>query len=184
MNKIVFKGKTHDGIPYLIRYPKRTDAQEMCRYINEFSKERSYISFQGEEISLADERKFLNSAIKEIKNNNGMLLLAIANDKVIGVSDIRMRTRISSHVGVFGISIAKDFRGKGIGKKIMECVLNEAKKNIKGLKLIELQCFGDNPVAPDLYKTFGFKEYGRLPKGINHNGILVDDIYMYLNVKS
>jgi len=183
MSKIVFKGRTSDGIPYIIRYPKRTDLQEMWRYINELSKEQTFISFQGEEISLKEERAFLNDSLKKINQKKGLLLLVETDGKIVGVSDVRMKPRISSHIGTFGITIAKEFRSKGIGKKLMEILMLEAKK-LKGLRILELQCFANNPIAPDLYKSCGFKEYGRLPKGIAYKDGFVDDILMYYEIKS
>lgn len=183
MSKIVFKGQTTDGTTYLIRYPKRTDLLELLRYINELSKEKTFISFQGEEITLEEERKFLNDSIKLINNKKGILFLAESEGKIIGVSDVRMRQRISSHIGVFGISIAKDFRSRGIGTKLMKSAIDESVKNLAGLKIIELDCFANNPIAPDLYRSCGFKEYGRLPKGLKHKGEFVDDILMYYEVK-
>lgn len=68
MSKIVFRGVAQSGTPYLIRYPKRSDLQELLRYINELSKEKTFISFQGEEVSLEDERKFLNDSIRLIRD--------------------------------------------------------------------------------------------------------------------
>lgn len=182
MSKIVFKGTAKDGIPYLIHYPKRSDLTEIWRYINELSKEKTFISFQGEEISLKDERTFLNSSIKKIKEGKAILLIAQCNNKIVGVSDVNMRPRISSHIGILGISIAKNIRGKGIGKKLMEAIINESRKNLKNLRMLELECFASNPVALDLYKSFGFKEYGRLPNGIAHKGNFVDSILMYKEI--
>ena len=63
----------------------------------------------------------------------------------------------------------------------MEAVLKEAKK-LKGLKIIDLGVFGNNPVARNLYKKMGFIEYGNLPKGILHKDKLVDHIYMYKEI--
>lgn len=184
MSKIVFEGTTKDGTPYLIRYPTINDLKEMWRYINELSKEQTYISFQGEEIPLDEERKFLNEAIKSIEDKKGMLLLAESNGKIVGISDIRMGTRTAKHIGVFGISLAKDFRSQGVGRKLMELVMEESIENIHGLRILELECFANNPIAPQLYKSLGFKEYGRLPKGVLHRQQYVDDIRMYYEVKS
>lgn len=181
MSKVIFKGQTADGIPYIIRYPKRTDLQELWRYINELSKEQTFISFQGEEITLKDERSFLNDALKKIRERKGLMLIAESESKIIGVSDVRMGVRISSHIGTFGISIAKDFRGKGIGKKLIKTIIAESKK-LAGIKIIELECFASNTAACELYKSCGFKEYGRLPKGLSHKGSYVDDILMYYEI--
>lgn len=184
MSKIIFEGTTSDGTPYLIRYPRRDDLQEMLKYINELSKEKTFITFQGEEVSLKEEEDFLNNALKKIPEAKVILLLAIYKNKVIGVSDVHMQSRVSSHIGKFGLSIAKEYRGKGIGKKLMGLVLDEARKNLKGLRILELDCFANNPIACQLYKSLGFKEYGRLPKGIAHGGEFIDDILMYYEIKT
>lgn len=183
MSKIVFKGKTADNTSFIIRYPKRTDLQELWKFINKISKEKTFISLQGEEISLANERKWLNSQIKGIKNKTIIYLLAEIEDKIVGVSSINMNSKpIGTHIGVFGITIAKEFRHHGIGKQLMNAILKEATKNLTQLKIIVLGVFANNPVAKRLYEEFGFKEYGRLPKGILHLGNYVDDIRMYKEI--
>jgi len=61
----------------------------------------------------------------------------------------------------------------------MDMVLEEARKNITDLQIITLGVFGNNPIAKKMYEKKGFKEYGLLPKGIQHKGELVDHFYMY-----
>ena len=182
MIKIILEGKTKDGLPYIIRYPKLSDAIELHRYINELSQEKTYVSFQGEEISLDDEIEYVKSSIKKIEEKKSVQLVVECNDKIIGVSGVESRPRVASHVGVFGISIAKGFRGQGIGKKLIESVLEETKDNLKHIKIVDLECFADNKTACALYKSVGFKEYGRLPKGIRHKDQFVDEILMYKEI--
>ncbi|HLC87571.1 MAG TPA: GNAT family N-acetyltransferase [Patescibacteria group bacterium] len=181
--KIVFKGKTAGGIPYLIRYPKRTDLQELWRYINELSKEKTYISLQGEEMSLKEEREFLNKTLKRIKEKEGVALVVESNGKIIGISDVNRRERAERHTGVFGITLAKEFRGKGIGRKLMELVMEEARQNLRSIKIIRLVCFADNKTACKLYQSLGFKEYGKLPGGILYRGEPTDEILMYCELR-
>lgn len=182
MSKIVFKGKTADGIPYLIRYPKRTDLSELWRYINDLSKERTFISWQGEDISLKDERSFLNSLLRKIRDGKSVFLVVESEGKIIGDSGIDTKGRVNNHVGTFGLSVAKDFRGKGIGKRLMELVLEETKKNLKHIKIIHLECFANNETACNLYKSVGFKEYGKLPNGIAYRDGFVDEILMFKEI--
>lgn len=182
MSKIVFKGKTASGIDYLIRYPKRTDVEELCRYINELSKEKTFISFQGEEISLKDERLYVNSQLKKIKDKKSVQLVVEINNRIEGVSGIDTKGRVNNHIGLFGISISKNFRGQGIGKKLIETVLDECKKNLNHIKIIHLECFATNETACNLYKSVGFKEYGKLPNGIAYKDGFVDEVLMYKEV--
>lgn len=179
MNSTIFKGKTPDGISYTIRYPKRTDLEEYLKYINELSKEKTFVSFQGEEITKDDERVYLNSILKKIKNKLSVQLVVDINGKIEGISGIDTKGRVNNHVGIFGISISKNFRSRGIGKKLIESVLEETKKNLKHIKIIHLECFANNNAACNLYKSVGFKEYGKLPNGIAYKDGFVDEILMY-----
>lgn len=183
MRKIVFEGLSKKGNKIIVGYPTKDDTQIFCDYINALSREKTFVRFQGEEISLEDEEKYLKSQLKRITNKQTVKLLVFCNDKLIGISGIDMKDKTESHEGVFGISIAKNYRGEGIGKKFMQLVLREAKKNIPQLRIITLGVFGNNPLAKNIYEKFGFKEYGRLPKGSLLKGKYVDHIYMYKNIR-
>ncbi len=181
--KIVFEGQTKDSKHYIIRYPQEKDAQAMTDYINTLSQERTFIRFQGEKVELEDETKYLEGQLKKINNKLTVQLLVLCESKIIGISAIDAKDRTESHEGVFGISLAKDYRGQGLGKTLMELVLKEAEENIPQLRIITLGVFGDNPLAQEMYKKFGFQEYGRLPEGTLHKGQYVDHIYMYKKIK-
>ena len=58
--KIVTKFNLEDGREIVFRYPQKEDAEAMARYINTLSKERTFISFQGEQITLEFEVERLN----------------------------------------------------------------------------------------------------------------------------
>lgn len=90
---------------------------------------------------------------------------------------------MASHIGNFGISIAKDFRGEGIGKLLMQTVLDEAVKEIPDLQMVTLGVFSNNDLAKKMYEEFNFVEFGRLPKGVKLEVGFTDHIYMYKVIK-
>lgn len=175
----VFTGVSRKNRPIAIRYPKKSDLKSLWRYINELSQEKTFIRIQGKKISLKDEKKFLDAQLEHISKKTGILLLAFCDKELVGASGIDMADNVEQHVGEFGISIKKGFRGEGIGKILMKTVLKEAPKNIPQLKIIRLFLFSNNPTGYEMYKKLGFIEYGRLPKGIKHRGKYVDRIHMY-----
>jgi RimJ/RimL family protein N-acetyltransferase len=177
--QIVYQGQTERDIDIIIRYPKKEDIKSLLEFINSLSKEQTFIRLQGEQLTLDEEIKYLEDQIKKIENNQTIKLLAFHKDKLVGAADINLLDKIENHVGIFGITVAKNFRDKRIGKLLMKLVFQEAKKNIKQLKIVTLGVFANNPVAFNIYKKFGFVEYGMLPKGIKHKNIFVDHIYMY-----
>lgn len=180
---IVFEGRTKDGRPYVIRYPQRGDAQMMTDYINEVSKEQTFIRFQGEEMSLKDETKYLQGQLKKIQKKQSVELFVLCDNKIVGISAIDMKDKVEHHEGVFGISLAKEYRGQGLGRILMKLVLEEAEKQLPDLRIITLGCFEGNTQALDMYKKFGFQEYGRLPGGVFYKGKYIDHIYMVKNIR-
>ncbi|HLA04326.1 MAG TPA: GNAT family protein [Patescibacteria group bacterium] len=181
--RIVFRGKTKAGKVFIFRYPERGDVVILTEYINKLSKEQTFIGFQGEQISQKQEKEYLNKFLKKIKNREAVQLYAFVGSELIGVSSIELSERsVHKHLGAFGISIAKEYRNQGIGRKFMEKVMGEAKKNLPGLEIITLTLFANNPIALKLYRNFGFKEFGRLPKGVIHRGKFVDHLHMYKKI--
>jgi RimJ/RimL family protein N-acetyltransferase len=182
--KIVFKGKTKTGRNLIIRYIKSEDIPKLLEYINKISLEKTFVTFQGEQLTLESETDYVNKKIESIKNKKSVALVAFINDELVGSSDVDLlEVSIRSHQGVFGIIIAQKYRGEGIGKILMKSVIRETKKNIKDIKIITLEVFGDNPIAQKLYKSLGFVEFGKLPKGLRHKNKFVDEILMYKKIK-
>lgn len=178
---VVFKGKLN-GTEILIRHCRRDDVEILLSFINTLSTEQTYITFQGEQLTLEEESRYVEGIIDKAENHKAVKLLVFNGSDLIGVSDIVMMEKVESHIGIFGITIAKEWRKKGIGKFLMEKAIDEAKITIPGMQIITLGVFGNNPVARQLYEKMGFREYGLLPKGIQHKGGLIDHIWMYKEV--
>ena len=180
--EIIFQGKTKKEKDILIRYPEISDVEEMLGFINEVSKEKTFISYQGEEETLKSETKYLKLKLKAIKDKKSVQLLAFCNNQLVGESEIHMMDKVEKHIGIFGITVKKDLRGEGLGKLLMELVLKEAKKKIPGIKIITLDVYSTNDIARGLYKKMRFVEYGLLPNGISRSGKFEDAVLMYKNI--
>ena len=86
--QIVFQGKTSAEKDIFIRYPQEGDAQLMCDYINTLSKEQTFIRFQGEQISLEDEAKYLNDQLQRIKDQKTVQLFVVCDNHIVGIVTI------------------------------------------------------------------------------------------------
>jgi len=181
--KIVFEGHTKKGLDIVVRYPKPGDEYQMMEFINTLSKEGTFIRLQGEQYTLEEERKVLEKFLKNIKEKKGISLLAFARDTLIASSGLTMKSLVERHIGEFGITIAKEFRGQGVGQIVMNAVISEAEKNIPDLRIVLLGCFANNHAAINLYRKMGFVEFGTLPEGILKKDQLIDHIYMYKKLR-
>lgn len=183
MNKIILKDQTKTNLEYLIRYPEKSDVNNLLNYINTLSDERTFISYQGEHETIESETNFLNKVLKEINNKTRVHLLVIINNKIAGTAAIEMQTKTQRHIGVLAISVAKEFRSQGIGRKLLEKIIEEAISNIPQLEIITLAVYSKNTLAREMYKNFGFIEEGRLTNGVKLENSYDDQIFMYKNVK-
>ncbi len=126
----------------------------------------------------------MERVLKEEREGNGVCIFVECKGDIIGIAHVNRKKANSygrhDHVGIFGITVSKEFRSEGIGKILMQTVIEEAKKGIAGLTMIELHCFSTNTAGLALYEKLGFKECGRLPGGILHRGEYVDNVMMYL----
>ena len=67
------------------------------------------------------------------------------------------------HRAEFGISVDKDFWGLGIGRALTEACIECARA--AGYLQMELEVVAENEKALSLYRSLGFVEYGRNPRG-------------------
>lgn len=178
--------ETKTGQDAVIRSITIDDLIPMHKWINEMSRENTFITFSGEEITLEEEREYLESLIEKINNNKVVSLVCYVGDNLVGKCDIEIKSHLrkrSAHVGRFGLSVAKEFRGEGIGFEIAKATIETAKKTLENLKLIELECFSTNIAALNLYRKLGFQEIGRMPGAIQYKGEYIDEVLMYLKLK-
>lgn len=179
---MIYQGKIKSGEEVVIRYSEIGDVKELLRFINELSNEKTFIAYQGENETIKSETKYLKEKLKSIKDKKSVQLLAFCDSKLVAESEIHMMEKVEKHIGIFGISISQNFRNKGLGTMLTNLVLQEAKKNIPGIKIVILDVYSTNVVARNLYKKIGFLEYGILPSGICRNGKYEDTVFMYKNI--
>jgi len=85
------------------------------------------------------------------------------------------------HSATLDIMIHRDYQGKGVGKKLMETVLDLA-DNWLLLVRVELSVFANNEAAVNLYKSFGFEIEGIMKKSSIYRGGYIDE-YMMSRIK-
>ena len=70
------------------------------------------------------------------------------------------------HCVSLGIALYQKYTGMGIGKAILETVINLAKE--MGYEQVELEVVADNERAIALYKKMGFEICGTTPKAMKY----------------
>ncbi len=181
---IVWEGRSRQGKTIVIRSLQQDDAEALCRYMNALSEERTFVRFQGEQLTLEEETAYLSGQLQRMEQNQTIQLVALCEGTVVGAADVNRKDLVEKHVGVLGMSVAQSYRGEGIGALLLETVLKEAAAQLPHLRIIVLEVFSDNTLAIAMYQQFGFVEYGRLPEGVLHHQAYVDTVYMYRKISN
>ena len=108
-----------DGRRVRLRPGGTADAESTLRNVNRVGEEEVYIMIE-EVPNLEEERRWL-SAFDGVRN---VLFVAVADGEVIGAADCHAGAfRKDRHVGGVGISIQDGWREVGLGRRMMERVL-------------------------------------------------------------
>lgn len=128
---------THEETDYLLSYPDE-------------------ITFTAEE-----EGKYLQG---KTDSSNQIEILAEVDGKTVGLAGIEVVGKHEKlrHRCDFGVSVAQEFWGLGIGKALMDACIRCAKE--AGFRQMELEVVAENERALAMYRHAGFVEYGRNPR--------------------
>ena len=141
--KIVKKFISKKGKEIVIRYPKWEDLDEFTRYINKLSQEDTLIIFSGEEIKKEEEAKTLSQWFYQMEIGDKVVLGCFYGNKLVAVANVDRDfsdLKRSRHVGIFGISVEKEFRGEGVGYELGKAIIEEVKKEDQGIKNGDFGC--------------------------------------------
>jgi len=168
-----------DGREVVLRSLRWEDLEDLLGCINSLVEEGADI-VRTEKVTRNEEAEWLGRYLARIEKGEIVHCAAEVDGKVVANSEVEKREGDMSHVGGFGIAIKQGYRGIGIGTKIMQTLIEESQK--AGLRIIVLTVFDTNKAAKALYSKMGFKENGRIPKGVYKNGQYIDLIHMILEL--
>jgi RimJ/RimL family protein N-acetyltransferase len=177
-----FPAKTIDlksGETAVIRSAQPDDAAGLLAYIRSVAAETTFFILQAVEFNFTDEQE--QQWIRDHLDDPGKLAIAAEIDgTIVGFLSFENgpHKRIR-HRGTFGISVQKEWRGKGIATALLQSLIEWAVANPL-IEKIGLAVFGNNENAIRLYRNLGFVEEGRRPRELKIGpDCYADDILMY-----
>jgi len=150
-----------------------------------FSTKEDIISLKKMFNKVVREKRFLPtlSSIEEVGNewidlrNHDLIIVAEIQGELVGQIQLEcLEDDATQHVGEIGIIVDPDYRGKGVGSRLLEKAIKTAKH--LGFEKICLSTFHTNSNAISLYKKFGFQEVGRRKKQFKIADEYIDEILM------
>ncbi|QOV13332.1 GNAT family N-acetyltransferase [Viridibacillus arvi] len=167
------------GNEVTIKEATKNDAQQMINFYNVVGGETDFLSFGKNEFNrdVEEYKKFIDSTSLE---QNSIILIATLKDEIIGIASINSSQKERmKHVGTLGIVVSEQLVGQGLGRKLMEELINWATSN--GVtKKISLVTREDNTFAIELYEKLGFVKEGLLKKDNFISGVYYNTLVMGL----
>lgn len=136
------------------------------RALDTVARERRYLAFL-EAPPLESTRNFVRGMIEK----RNPQFVAVVREEVVGWCDISRNERPTrAHGGTLGMGIIPAYRDRGLGTRLIEATLEEARR--QGFVRIALSAHADNARAIALYRKVGFIE-----EGVERDGLWVDGRY-------
>jgi ribosomal protein S18 acetylase RimI-like enzyme len=109
------------------------------------------------------------------------VLGAFSGSYLVGVAGLYIQPRPKHrHKGMlWGMYVRPDHRTAGIGRKLVEAIIEHARQHVE---LLQLVVVADNMPARRLYASLGFVEYGIERHATKYQGEYHDDVLMALPI--
>ena len=82
-----------------------------------------------------------------------------------------------AHQCLFAIIVDEKYRGQGVGRKLLETLMQLAKETFH-IDLLHLEVYEGNEIALNLYRKLGFVEYGKQRHFVKADGRYLTKIMM------
>ncbi|NUR61995.1 MAG: GNAT family N-acetyltransferase [Catenulispora sp.] len=111
----------------------------------------------------AEIAELLDQTCATARAGDGALFLAYIGQRLAGLGYwLRyVRPTHRPHADLEKVAVARDAQGTGVGRQLTAALVDSARA--AGVEVLTLDARGDNDNALHLYRSLGFREYGRLP---------------------
>jgi ribosomal protein S18 acetylase RimI-like enzyme/heme-degrading monooxygenase HmoA len=118
-------------------------------------------------------------------DDNGFVLGAYQDNRLVGMIGFKRGTSIKERhkAFVWGMYVASSHRGQGIGRLLMEEVIQRATA-MNGLEIVTLSVVTTNTGALKLYRSLGFVTYGTEPCALRVDGECLDEAHMAYRISA
>ena len=166
-----------------IRRAEPRDADALTALANEVSGEPEgwLITTRGDWRSSGDERRYLK-LLRRYPDAAVFVAEADRGEIVARLSVARDPHPASAHVADLGLMVAREWRGRGIGRALLATAVDWGAAH--GIRKLELHVFPWNEPALKVYESFGFEREGYRKGHYRRAGEDVDAILMAYRLDS
>lgn len=167
-----------DGAYILLRPMVPEDKQRLIEYYSAVSDE-DLRYFRDNSVK---NPKFIQEWCDNLDYGKVLPLLALAKDRVVGSASLHFFEGPKRHVGEMRLFLAKDYRKRGLGMKMIHAMIDLARK--QGLSILTAEVITDFTKFVKAFEQLGFKpmcvlnDYFMFP-----DGDLCDIVFLMMNLR-
>ena len=147
--------------------------------VREKGRDKDSMLYGGfdKKVSHKEESEWLAETLEAIKRGKIISVLAEIEGKIIANGEVtRGRYYETRHHGQLGLTMIGRYRGRGIGRRVIETLVRESRK--AGLRSLEVEFLAQNKSARRAYEKEGFSQAGLIPRKIFRSGKYLDGLIM------
>lgn len=124
-----------------------------------------------------EEEKNISEAEWKIRIQNA--LFAVKNDAPVGMVVLIQQTNIKSRhlANIFGLYVKASYRGKGIGKQLIDKALERLTSD-ESIRKVKLAVNAELTATINLYEKLGFQRVGMLKQELRYDDRFYDELIM------
>jgi RimJ/RimL family protein N-acetyltransferase len=161
-----------DGVYILLRPMQSDDEARLLEFYSAVSEDdMRYFRHYARDPAL------IRSWCQELDYSKVLPILAVAKDRVVGSASLHFFEGPKRHIGEVRLFLAKDFRSRGLGTKMIRAMIEIARK--EGLCILQVEVIADQTKVVKAFESLGFKtqatldEYFLFPDGDSHDVVFM-----------
>jgi RimJ/RimL family protein N-acetyltransferase len=169
-----------NGQTVLIRHAQPEDAEESLAYVQLVSGESDNLTMgPGEHNQTLEQQIAFIERCSQV--NNQVFFVARIDGEIAGMINFGGGSRPrNQHVGEFGLTVQNKYQGLGLGKLLLQSLIDWAYATEGVIRKINLLVRTDNAPAIALYEKLGFRHEATLTRDMIIGGQFVDAYAMGL----
>ena len=164
----------------VIRPAKPDDAVALLTFLGIVGSENNFLSYGAQ--AVGDSGRSGEEIIKNCTQGSDRLIIAELDGRIVGAADLRAGHRAPiAHTAEIGLSVLREHGKQGIGRSLLEYLIQDAKKG-RRLRSLTATVSANDAAAASLCRRYGFTQMGRYPQFFHVGGEYVDGLMMILNL--
>ncbi len=141
-----------DGVRVLLRPMVEDDEQELINLFAPISNED--LRYLRDNVR---DPEVVRGWCRTLDYGRVLPLVALVNERIVGEATLHFRDGPKRHVGELRIFMAKDFRRRGLGSKMLQTLIELARK--QDLHILTAEIVADQSKVIKAFKNLGFEQH-------------------------